>query len=264
MFDDIVRKYGMRGKGYRFRDNEILKCVKAIHILAAAAWGGGAFSMQALGILQRALTDQASSALVGYCSHFVDTWVVMPGLFGCILTGLFYSIFTAMGFFRYAWIIYKWAVTASACFWGLLFWSGLGDEMIAWLAQYGFQAPLIFIRNCILPANIWATLMQTAIIFSMLLISVYRPLSFRSFWGSADNLSLQMRSAAMRKNDLADNCPSPFDNSQVKMLYENWLGEPLGPQSRKLLHMKLQDKSGKLDKLKRADLYPPKTCVKQV
>lgn len=261
MLDDIIKKYGMRGKGYRFRDNEILKCVKAIHILAAAAWGGGAFAMQALGILERSLQEMSASQLVGYCSRFVDTWVVMPGLFGCILTGLFYSIFTSIGFFKYAWIIYKWLITASACFWGLLFWSGKGDELIAWLGEYSLAAPLIFIRSCILPANIWGTLMQTCLIFSMLLISVYRPVSFRPSWHQSDRVSLALRSGAINKNDLAADTPSPLQNSQVKMLYENWLGEPLGPQSRKLLHMQFQDKSGKLNRLVRADLYPPRPGV---
>lgn len=261
MFDKIVRKYGMRGKGYRFRDNKIIKCAKAIHILAAAAWAGGAFSMQALGILERSIEDETARDMVAGCSHFVDTWVVMPGLFGCIFTGLFYSIFTAMGFFKFAWIIYKWLVTASACFWGLIFWSGIGDKLVAWLAQYGLAAPLVFIRHCILPANIWATIMQTGIIFSMLLISVYRPVSFRPAWRQPDKISLALRAAAISKTDMAANMPSPLDNMQVKMLYENWLGEPLGPQSKKLLHTKFQDKSGRLNKLKRANLYPPRSGI---
>lgn len=262
MFGDIIKKYGMRGKGYRFRDNELLKCVKAIHILAAAAWGGGAFAMQALGILERSLDSIGlARATVAYCSHFVDTWVVMPGLFGCIFTGLFYSIFTSIGFFKFAWIIYKWLVTVSACFWGLLFWSGGGDRLIVWLAQYGLSSPLVFIRNCILPATIWATLLQTAIIFSMLLISVYRPITFHFSWRQSNKLSIMRRAAAIIQTDQAASFRSPYDNEQVRMLYENWLGAPLGPQAKKLLHMKFHDKSGSLNRLRRADLYPPRSEV---
>lgn len=261
MANEIIKKYGMRGKGYRFRDNELLRCIKAIHILAAAAWAGGAFSMQALGILERSLSDAAQAAIVGRCSHFVDTWVVMPGLFGCILTGLFYSTFTSIGFFRFAWIFYKWLVTASACFWGLLFWTGAGDRIIAWLAQYGYAMPLILIRHCILPTNLWGTMLQTAIIFSMLLISVYRPVALRISWRDKDREALQMRAAAIREADRVADTPSALQNSQARMLYENWLGEPLGPQSQKLLHMRFQDKSSRLNKLKRADLYPPKRKV---
>ena len=74
--------------------------MKALHLLAALAWAGGAFSMQALGFLKLGMDDPATVKLVEYCRYIVDSWVVMPGLIGCVLTGLFYSIFTSLGFFQ--------------------------------------------------------------------------------------------------------------------------------------------------------------------
>ena len=115
--------------------------------------------------------------MIARCSWFIDTWVVMPGLFGCIATGLFYSIFTSLGFFRFAWVIYKWLVSASALFWGLLFWSSLGDRLIAWLGDSALARALGFVRGLILPDSVWAILLQTCIILSMCLISIYRPLA---------------------------------------------------------------------------------------
>lgn len=261
MISDIVRKYGIKGKGFSLRDNRIIKNMKAVHMLAAIAWGGGAFAMQALGILERSLSDKPSSTLVAHCAHFVDTWVVMPGLFGCILTGLFYSLFTSIGFFRFAWIAYKWLISASACFWGLLFWSRLGDRLILWLDGYGMAAPLLFIRSCILPENIWGTVLQTSIIMSMCLVSVYRPVSFHFSMYGSNKRDLGLRKAAAINADLNAHLQSPLDNTQVQALYNNWLGEPLGPQSRKLLHQRLLDKSQRLERLRRADLYPPKINV---
>ena len=41
MFNREVRIFGKLGKGYRFRENHVLKNMKALHILAAIAWGGG-------------------------------------------------------------------------------------------------------------------------------------------------------------------------------------------------------------------------------
>lgn len=178
MLDKEVRIFGIRGKGYRFRENHLLKNMKAFHILAAIAWGGGAFAMQALHVMRTLCPDQAVIKIISQCSYFIDTWVVMPGLLGCILTGLFYSLFTAFGFFRFFWIIYKWIVTINACFWGLIFWSSLGDRLIAWLATYHLQAPMIFMRGLILPDSIWTISLQTIIILSMCLISVYRPLGW--------------------------------------------------------------------------------------
>lgn len=178
MRDREVKTFGLRGKGYRFRDNNILKNIKAIHMLSAIAWGGGAFAMQALHLMRAAAQAGGSEQVIAACSYFIDTWVVMPGLLGCIATGLFYSVFTAIGFFKFFWIIYKWIITLNACFWGLLFWSSLGDWLINWLAPHGAAWPLVFMRSMILPDAIWAIALQTAIILSMCLISVYRPLGW--------------------------------------------------------------------------------------
>lgn len=178
MLDKEVKSFGIRGKGYRFRDNHVLKNMKALHILASIAWGGGAFAMQALHLMRTMTLETNTSKIIESCSYFIDTWVVMPGLFGCILTGLFYSIFTSMGFFKFLWIIYKWVITINACFWGLIFWSSLGDRIIVYLARYNLEQPMIFMRSLILPDAIWAISIQTAIILSMCLVSVYRPLGW--------------------------------------------------------------------------------------
>lgn len=177
MLDKYVRSYGLRGKCYRFRDHHLIKNMKAAHLLSAIAWGGGAFAMQALNILRTSATGDVPQEMIARCSWFIDTWVVMPGLFGCILTGLFYSIFTSLGFFRFAWVIYKWLISVSALFWGLLFWSGVGDTIIAWLGDSMLAEFLRFIRGLILPNSVWASILQTCIILSMCLISIYRPLS---------------------------------------------------------------------------------------
>lgn len=170
--------YGRRGKGYFSPEHLVIKTVKAIHLLAATAWAGGALSMQALSYLKLGSDDPVVVAQAAHCLHFVDTAVVMPGLAGCVLTGLFYSCFTSIGFIKYAWIWFKWLVSINAGFWGLLFWGPYGDQLIAWLGQYGWDGPLRFVRSCILPENMWQGALQIAIILTMCLISVYRPLSF--------------------------------------------------------------------------------------
>ena len=176
---DIVRHFGIRGKGFSSPDNYIIKTLKAFHLLAATAWAGGALSMQALSFLKFSTKSIESIPFIQFCLHFVDTWVVMPGLAICILTGLFYSLFTAIGFFKFAWIGYKWIITCSACFWGLLFWSSLGNDLIDFLAPYHLDGPIVFVRAFILPESMWQGACQLLIILSMCLISVYRPISFR-------------------------------------------------------------------------------------
>ena len=131
MLNEMVRNYGTLGKGLSARDNIVIKGMKALHLLAATAWAGGALSMQALSFLRLSSADPEFAAQVAVCLHFVDTWVVMPGLAGCLLTGLFYSSCTAIGFFKFAWIGYKWLISLCAGFWGTMFWGPWGDDLIA-------------------------------------------------------------------------------------------------------------------------------------
>jgi hypothetical protein len=49
--------------------------------------------------------------------------VVIPGAFGCLATGLVYSIFSNWGFFKHNFLIFKWIVTVSAILFGT-FWLG--------------------------------------------------------------------------------------------------------------------------------------------
>ncbi len=181
--NDPVRHFGTRGLGFSARDNIVIKTTKAIHLLAATAWAGGAISMQALSYLRLSGTlDEATAGVVGMCLHYIDGCVVMPGLAGCIITGVFYSTCTSIGFFRYFWVGYKWTISLCAAFWGTLFWTPAGDSLIAWCVErgYGIEAELLlFIRSCLLPESFWQAVLQTVLIFTMLLISVYRPLSWR-------------------------------------------------------------------------------------
>ena len=57
----------------------------------------------------------------------------------------------------------------------------MGDRCIAWLTPLGLDWPLRFIRSCILPEELWASLVQVAIIFAMALISIYRPLTWKLY-----------------------------------------------------------------------------------
>ena len=131
--------------------------------------------MQALNFLKLSTADPVEQAHAVWCLHFVDTYVVIPGLLGCIATGLFYSIFTAIGFFRNAWIGFKWLVVMGAGFWGTMFWGPWGNILIARLEPWGLDTPVRFIKAFILPEDMWQGALQLAIILTMCLVSVFRP-----------------------------------------------------------------------------------------
>ena len=176
----VIRNFGIRGKGFSSPDNYIIRTLKAIHLLSATAWAGGALGLQALSYLKFTIDDPVAINWIAYALHFVDTWVVIPGLFGCILTGLFYSCFTALGFFKYAWIYLKWLVACFAACFGLLFWSQYGEICLQNLSPYGLDVPLKLIRGIMIPEKPWQGAIQLISILGVCLISVYRPLSIRS------------------------------------------------------------------------------------
>lgn len=259
MVSKVVKAYGYRGKGFTARNNSVIKGMKAAHLLSAIAWGGGALSMQALNFLRLSQDDPTVYALVARCTHFVDSCIVMPGLAGCILTGLFYSLFTSIGFFRYAWIGFKWLIALSACFWGTLFWGPWGNELIKYMAPYALDAPLYLIRGCLLPENMWQGALQTGIILTMCLISVYRPLSFRPSFLRAIQRVMRKRIGNVYAAETSFNRRAPQNNVQVNLLYRTWLEKPLGQKSIRHLHAPKIDKSKALQDLRKAGLYPRPT-----
>lgn len=175
--NEALRAYGHRGKGHSSSGHFLIRNMKVLHVLCAAAWAGGALAMQALAFLGRESTG-ATLVQIQSCLHFVDTWVVIPGLLGCALTGLFYSLCTSIGFFHFAWIGFKWVFTGCAALFGLLFWAGWGDTLIALLAPHGWDAPLRWARGLILPETWRQAVLQLLAIVLLFQISVYRPRSF--------------------------------------------------------------------------------------
>lgn len=253
MFDPRIKVYGRRGKGHTLRDNSLLRNVKAAHLLAAVAWGGGALGMQALGFMRRSGNWPEAENLILACAYFIDSWVVMPGLIGCIITGLFYSCFTSIGFIKVAWIAYKWLISIAAAFWGTLFWTSYGVKLIEF---FGDSLPgkfLIFMKICILSESSWAALLQLSIIFSMCLISVYRPLSFRFWIGNLHDENIRKRINSVQMSFKLYKAHTAQENRQLTKVYEDWLNEPA--RVHRELYTSFQDRSAKLKELEDKGLY---------
>jgi len=65
--------------------------------------------------LKGGVTDGGVLFGINQSIHHVDmAVVVIPGAFGCLITGLIYSIFSNWGFFKHRWIVFKWIVTIAA------------------------------------------------------------------------------------------------------------------------------------------------------
>jgi len=101
-----------------------LRWLKGFHLIAVACWLGGGVALLLLYFLKSGVSDGGVLFGINQSIHHVDmAVVVIPGAFGCLITGLIYSIFSNWGFFKHKWLLVKWIVTISAIFIGT-FWLG--------------------------------------------------------------------------------------------------------------------------------------------
>ncbi len=99
-----------------------LRWLKGFHLIAVSCWVGGAVTLILLYFLKDGVTDGNVLYGINLSIHHVDmVVVVIPGAFGCLLTGLIYSACSNWGFFRHNWLICKWAITISAILFGTFF-----------------------------------------------------------------------------------------------------------------------------------------------
>jgi flagellar biosynthesis protein FliQ len=101
-----------------------LRWLKGLHFIAVSCWIGGAVALLLLYFLKQGVSDAGVLYGINQSIHHVDmVVVVIPGAFGCLITGLIYSIFSNWGFFKHNWLIFKWIVTIIAILFGT-FWLG--------------------------------------------------------------------------------------------------------------------------------------------
>lgn len=91
-------------------------------MIAVSCWIGGAVALILLYLLKTDVPDGRVLYGINQSIHHVDmVVVVIPGAFGCLITGLLYGIFSNWGFFKHNWMIFKWIVTVAAILFGTFF-----------------------------------------------------------------------------------------------------------------------------------------------
>jgi len=99
-----------------------LRWLKGFHLIAVSCWIGGAVALLLLYFLKNGVTDGSVLYGINQSIHHVDMLVVViPGAFGCLITGLLYSTFSNWGFFKHNWLVFKWIVTVAAILFGIFF-----------------------------------------------------------------------------------------------------------------------------------------------
>jgi uncharacterized membrane protein len=153
-----------------------LKWLKAFHLLAVSCWVGGGVSLILLYFLKSRVTDGGVLYGINQSIHHVDlAVVVIPGAFGCLLTGFIYSLFSNWGFFKHTWLIFKWIVTVAAILFGTFFLGPWETTMMEISGKLGMsslsdQAYLYNERM-----NFIFGIIQVSILITTIFISIFKP-----------------------------------------------------------------------------------------
>lgn len=152
-----------------------VKWLKTLHLLAVCCWIGGAVSLLVLHGGRETLDGGALHG-VNHSMHRVDMAVVVVfGAFGCLVTGLLYSLFTNWGFFRHGWLVFKWVATVGAILFGTFFLGPWETRMLELSRDLGLAAQenAEYLRSARL--NLGFGLAQVALLAVMVWLSVFRP-----------------------------------------------------------------------------------------
>ena len=99
-----------------------LRWLKGFHLIAVSCWVGGAIALLLLYFAKSDVANDGALYGINKSIHYVDMAViVIPGAFGCLTTGLLYSLFSTWGFFKHKWLVFKWVVTVAAILFGTFF-----------------------------------------------------------------------------------------------------------------------------------------------
>ena len=165
-----------------------LRWLKGFHLIAVSCWIGGAVALILLYFLKNDVTDGGVLYGINQSIHHVDMGVVViPGAFGCLLTGLIYSSFSNWGFFKHNWLLFKWIVTIAAILFGTFFLGPWETKMMEISGNLGLSALSddAYLYNERM--NLVFGVVQCLILMITLFISIFKPWRKRKQKPSASN-----------------------------------------------------------------------------
>jgi uncharacterized membrane protein len=155
--------------------------LKGFHLLFACAWLGSALSM----ILILVMKAQPNSGLHLYSVtsslRVIDDFIIIPGAMGCLITGLFYSVFTKWGFTKFYWIIFKWVMIILQIAMGTFFLGPWLNNMVTLSNQLGFKPGENYQYISNFNLNLYFGMIQAALLIVVVFVSILKP------WGKRVN-----------------------------------------------------------------------------
>jgi uncharacterized membrane protein len=103
-----MKRLGLKGKSW----------LKGFHVFFACAWVGTGLSMMLLAIINGHIQNGDELYAVNASIKQLDDYIIIPAAFGSLITGFLLSLYTNWGFFKFNWVIFKWAATVAQILFG--------------------------------------------------------------------------------------------------------------------------------------------------
>ncbi|MDR3037872.1 MAG: hypothetical protein LBV21_01035 [Candidatus Adiutrix sp.] len=160
-----MKKFGARGR----------LVLKIIHLTVAGLWLGGALTLNLMVAVLG--PGRSGGELLGYdlARKFVDDFIIIPGAFGCLLSGLAISLGTAWGFFKHRWVAMKWLLTVACILFGTFYLGPRinGQPLISQALGLAAAADPLYLANRV--ENMAGGWLQMIVLVFMVVISVLKP-----------------------------------------------------------------------------------------
>ncbi|HET7629461.1 MAG TPA: DUF2269 domain-containing protein [Bacillales bacterium] len=146
------------------------------HLAAVIVYFCGVGGSLTLALLVNFLSDEALIYAAHYLIQYFDWFLIIPGAFGSLITGIWLSVRSNWGgLTRYHWIFVKWLGNIAAILFGSIFIREWIHKSIQYAMEHPKENPAFWVNHDLLLA-------VTAAMFALLLfltgISVFKP------WGT--------------------------------------------------------------------------------
>ncbi|ACF15049.1 conserved hypothetical protein [Chloroherpeton thalassium ATCC 35110] len=151
------------------------KLLKGFHMIFAGLWLSCVIVLGLLPIISAQITNGDEIYMYNLAYHFIDMLILTPAAILTFLTGLVYSIFTAWGFARHGWILYKWIVTLLIIVVGTVYLGPMVTDLLAISdakRAAALQDPYYHRGHTI---GLYAAIINSALLISAVFFSIYKP-----------------------------------------------------------------------------------------
>jgi hypothetical protein len=146
--------------------------LKAFHVVFACMWVGAAITLTTK---QFFVNPESGGELYGIAAtmDFIDIFIIIPGAFGVLLTGIIYSVWTNWGWFKHNWITVKWVI----CLYGIIFGTYPLGPWMSSLAHMSKEQGLDALNNATFLHNqkmlmIFGTLQVCTLVFAVFITAL--------------------------------------------------------------------------------------------